>query len=642
VKSNESFVSKFMLRLRCVLGYNYIVKEGWKVKFSRGQRVAASGIIIAASLVLRRLNIYNNIADVLLLTASFIAGYSIFLNALRALKYRILGIDALVTLAVIGAIFIGEYFEAAAVTFLFMLGNYLEAKTLEKTRSAIKLLLALAPNTARILREGEEIEVSADDVVREEIVIIKPGEKIPVDGTITEGTANVNQAAITGESMPVDKEAGDTVFSGTIIESGYLKVRADRVGEDTTFSRILEMVEDAQDKKAKTQKFLETFSKYYTPGIMALAAAVYLITRDIELALTLLVIACPGALVISAPVSLVAGIGNGAKRGVLIKGGDIIEKLRAVKVVAFDKTGTLTVGKPEVTNIKAVGIEEEELLSLVSSAEMYSEHPLAKAVLKRAGLANANKINPPTETEIITGQGIRAMVGNKTILLGSRKLMLENDVVIFEDMQDYIINEELSGQTVVLVSDTKKIIGTISIADTIRKDAVQLVKKLKAQGVKKVVMLTGDNKLSAKYIAEKAGLDDYYAELLPEDKVFILKKLQNEMGMTAMVGDGVNDAPALASADIGIAVGGAGSDAAMETADVVLMSDEIGKLSYAIGLSKATAKNMKENICFAIIVVAALLIGVLGKVVFLSSGMFIHELSVLVVIINSIRLLKYK
>lgn len=612
------------------------------MKISKGKRVAASGAIILVALVLKQLKLYDNISDILLIVAAFISGYPIAANAIGALRYKILGIDALVTLAVTGAVLIGEYWEASAVTFLFMLGSYLETKTIEKTRSAIKALLDLAPVTARVLRAGQEIEIAADEVIKEDIVIVRPGEKISVDGTIIEGKAYINQAAITGESMPVNKEMDDTVFSGTIIESGYLKIRADRVGEDTTFSRILEMVEEAQDKKAKTQKFLEVFSKYYTPGIMVLAVIVFIITKDVGLALTLLVIACPGALVISTPVSIVAGIGNGAKHGILIKGGEIIEKLGTVKVIAFDKTGTLTVGRPEVTNIKAIGMKEEELLSLVASAEMYSEHPLAKAILKKARLVKGDEIAQPEESEIITGQGIKAKIGNKIILVGNRKLVESNQITISKDMEEYIQSEEMDGQTVVLASDLEQIIGVISIADSIRKDAASLIKKLKSQGVKKVVMLTGDNKRAAEAIAKKLGLDDYYAELLPEDKVSILKKLQSEIGVAAMVGDGVNDAPALASADFGIAIGGAGSDVAMETADVVLMSDEIRKLSYAIGLSRVTVRNMKQNIYFAIIIVSLLLIGVLAKVVFLSSGMFIHELSVLAVIINAIRLLKYK
>jgi Cd2+/Zn2+-exporting ATPase len=611
------------------------------MKISKGKKVVISGAIILIALLLKQLKLYNNISDILLIAAAIIAGYSIAANAIGALRYRVLGIDALVTLAVTGAILIGEYWEASAVTFLFMLGSYLEAKTIEKTRSAIKALLDLAPVSARVLRAGKEIELSADEVIKEDIVLVKPGEKISVDGTIIEGKAYINQSAITGESMPVNREVDDTVFSGTIIESGYLKIRADKVGEDTTFSRILEMVEEAQDKKAKTQKFLEVFSKYYTPGIMVLAAIVFIITKDVGLALTLLVIACPGALVISTPVSIVAGIGNGAKHGILIKGGEIIEKLGTVKVIAFDKTGTLTVGRPEVTNIKAIGMGEEELLSIAASAEMYSEHPLAKAILKKARLVQGDEIMHPKESEIITGQGIKAKIDNNVILVGNRKLVEANQITISKVMEEYIQSEEMDGQTVVLVSNVDQLIGVISIADRIRKDAASLIKKLKSQGVKRVVMLTGDNKRAADAIAKKLGLDDYYAELLPEDKVSILKKLQSEIGVAAMVGDGVNDAPALASADFGIAVGGAGSDVAMETADVVLMSDEINKLSYAIGLSRATVRNMKQNIYFAIIIVSLLLLGVLAKVVFLSSGMFIHELSVLAVIVNAIRLLKY-
>jgi Cd2+/Zn2+-exporting ATPase len=612
------------------------------LKIKKGQRVLISGILIVTSLALGKLASSPDISNILMIAAAIIAGYPIAINAIRALRYKILGIDALVTLAVIGALIIKEYWEAAAVTFLFMLGNYLESKTLEKTRTAIKALLSLAPDIARVIRNGEEIELSPEDVIEGDIVIIRPGEKIPVDGTVTEGSAYVNQAPITGESMPVSKDINDGVFSGTVIESGYLKVRADRVGEDTTFSRILQMVEEAQDKKAKTQKFLEVFSRYYTPSIMILAVIVFIITRDAELSLTLLVISCPGALVISTPVSIVAGIGNGAKQGVLIKGGEIIEKLGTVKVLTFDKTGTLTEGKPKVTNIKSFGISEEELLRLASSAEMYSEHPLARAILEEAGSKPIGSLISPDETYMITGQGLRAKLGDKIILVGNRKLMNENGLKIPEDIEEYLKNEESEGQTAVIVADLEKIIGVVSIADTLRKDAGILIKKLKASGIRKAVMLTGDNKRAAAAIAKKIGLDDYYAELLPEDKVSMLNKLQKEFGTTAMVGDGVNDAPALASADLGIAVGGAGADVAMETADVVLMSNEIKKLSYAIGLSRATVKNMKQNIYFAIIVVGLLLAGVLAKVVFLSSGMLVHELSVLAVILNAIRLLKYK
>lgn len=610
-------------------------------KISKFQRVVVSGVVIVISLLLNYLALYKTLSNTLLVVAAIIAGYPIALNAIRALRYKILGIDALVTTAVIGAFFIQEYFEMAAVTFLFMLGNHLESRTLEKTRSSIKALLDLAPDRARVIRNDEEVEVLPEEVVKGDIVIVKPGEKIPVDGTVIEGKAYVNQAAITGESVPISRENNEGVFSGTIIESGYLKITADRVGEDTTFARILEMVEEAQDKKARTQKFLEVFSKYYTPGIMVLTVVVYFLTRDIELALTLLVIACPGALVISAPVSVVAGIGNGAKHGVLIKGGEIIEKMGKVKVIAFDKTGTLTIGRPQVTNIKSYGLDEKEILKLTASGEMYSEHPLAKAILEGAKDRNISDLIKPADTQIITGQGLIAKIEDKNILIGNRKLLQSNGIVIYEEVEKYIQKEEAEAQTAVLVADSEKLLGVISIADKLRPDGEELIKQLKSKGIKKVVMLTGDNRLAAKSIANKLGLDDYYAELLPEDKVTKLSKLQEEYGMTAMIGDGVNDAPALASADLGIAIGGAGSDVAMETADVVLMSDELKKVSYAVGLSRATVRNMKQNIYFAIVVVIGLIIGVLGKTVFLSAGMLIHEMSVLLVIVNAVRLLKY-
>lgn len=611
------------------------------LKLEKGQRVVISGLLIVFSSALKYLNLYPIVRDILLILSAVIAGYPIFLNAYRALKFRILGIEALVTLAVTGAIIIGEFFEAAAVTFLFMLGSYLEAKTLEKTRSSIKELLDLAPDSAKVIRDGIEVEVLPDEVKKGETVVIRPGEKIPIDGIVIEGSAFVNQAPITGEPIPLEKTDGDEVFSGTIIESGFLMVRANKVGEDTTFSRILHLVEEAQDKKAKTQKFLEIFARYYTPSIMALAAIVFLITFDIRLALTLLVIACPGALVISTPVSIVAGIGNGAKHGVLIKGGEIIEKLGTVSVVAFDKTGTLTVGRPKVVKLKGFNTTEDELLRIAAAAEKYSEHPLAKAILEKANTKFSDLPTPKNST-LIPGQGVRAEVEEKEILIGNRKLMAENNLEISIEIEEYLKSEESEGKTAVIVGSNQKILGTISIADELREDAVLVVRELKQMGIKKVVMLTGDNKNAAAYIAKKLDLDEFYAELLPEDKVSILQNLQQQYGRVAMVGDGVNDAPALALSDLGVAMGGVGTDVAMETADVVLMKAELKKLLYALDLSRKTVKNMKQNIYFAIFVVLVLLVGVLAKVVFLSSGMLIHELSVILVILNAIRLLGFK
>ncbi len=338
-------------------------------KWRKQHTVWASGILTAASFILKETIGMQPVTVVMMLLATAIAGLPIARKAIGAIRYWIVGIDALVTVAVMGAVIIGEYWEAAAVTFLFILGDYLESRTIEKTRSSIRALMDLVPDTARVRRNGIEEVIPSDDVVKDDIVIVRPGEKIAVDGEIIEGTAYINQAAITGESMPVTREPGESVFSGTVIESGFLLIRAVRVGEDTTFARILHMVEEAQDKKARAQQFLERFSRWYTPGIIVLAAVVYLITRDIRLALTLLVISCPGALVISTPISIVAGIGNAAKHGVLIKGGDIMEKLGTVKAIAFDKTGTLTLGKPGVTDVHAFTGTPEDVLRIATVGE---------------------------------------------------------------------------------------------------------------------------------------------------------------------------------------------------------------------------------------------------------------------------------
>ncbi len=541
---------------------------------TKGRRILLSGILVAVSYLLKRAMGYAPITVVLMLASTVLAGTPIFRKAIGALRYKIVGIDALVTIAVTGAVLIGEYWEAAAVTFLFMFGDYLEAMTIEKTRSSIKALLDSAPDSARVSRGGIEEIISPDAVVKGDLVIVKPGEKISVDGTIAEGTAYINQAAITGEPIPAERTVDEKVFSGTIVESGYLIIRADRVGDDTTFARILHMVEEAQDKKAKTQKFLERFSRYYTPGVILLASAMYLITKDLVLALTLLVIACPGALVISAPVSIVAGIGNGAKNGVLVKGGDIMEKLGTVRAIAFDKTGTLTIGKPRVKGIQAYGITEESLLRIAAVGESYSEHPLAKAIIDEA----VERLGPiserPEGAQFTKGQGLIFDLGGEKYLIGNRKLFDANGVPL-QEHEGYLRSEEEKGRTTVIVGDAKRVLGILSIADVVRPDAKALIQRLKSLGIRKVVMLTGDNERAAKAISDELGLDGYFAELMPEDKVRILNELQSANGKVAMVGDGVNDAPALASADLGIAIGGGGTDVAIETADVVLMSSEL-------------------------------------------------------------------
>jgi len=609
-------------------------------KLTKKQIITSSLITISIAFILKQFDDLSLYANIFMLVTTVIAGTPIFKKAFSAIRYKIIGIDALVTIAVIGAVLIGEYWEAAAVTFLFMLGDYLESRTIEKTRSSIKALLDLAPKKATVLRDGKEIVIGVEDVLIDDTVIVKPGEKISVDGIILEGNAYVNQSSITGESLPVYKSSSDSAFSGTTIESGYLVISAQKIGDDTTFAHILQLVEDAQDSKAKTQKFIEKFSAYYTPSIVVLSIVMYLITRDIELSLTIIVIACPGALVISTPVSIVAGIGNGAKHGVLFKGGESIEKLGKIKAVAFDKTGTLTVGKPEVKKIKTFGISEHDALKIAALGESYSEHPLGKAIINKAQTEKIDLTEKIDNIEILTGLGIQFDYLGTHYRIGNRNL-LKNLNIDYRDIEEEIKHEEEQGYTTILLSNDKQILALIMIADAIRDDSHELIKQLHKANIN-VIMLTGDNHRTAESIAKQLQIDEFYGDLLPENKVEVLNKLKTKYGLVAMVGDGVNDAPALASADIGIAMGQAGADVAMETADVILLSSQIKKLIYAFGLSRKTVQNMTQNIVFALLVAGFLLAGVLIKTVNLSLGMLIHELSVFLVILNAVGLLKYR
>ncbi|AGB41171.1 copper/silver-translocating P-type ATPase,heavy metal-translocating P-type ATPase, Cd/Co/Hg/Pb/Zn-transporting [Halobacteroides halobius DSM 5150] len=598
-----------------------------------------AGILIAIGWLAELFNLSPLIFNGVMILASIVAGYQVAINAFNTLKMGVLSINTLVTIAAGGALVIGEYWEAAAVTFLFVFGSYLEARTMNKTRNAIKGLMELSPSTATVVRKGKEEEIPARDVIVGEKVIIRPGEKIPIDGQVITGESEVNQASITGESKPVAKKQGDEVYSGTINKGGYLEVEAEKVGQDTTFARIIQLVEEAQEEKAPTQELMEKFSQYYTPGIILLAIIAYLITWDIRLALTLLVIGCPGALVISTPISIVSGIGNAARNGVLIKGGEHLETAGDIDCVAFDKTGTLTQGQPEVTDIIAVAETKKNLLATAASAELNSEHHLAQAILNE--VKDQENLTKPNQFSVITGKGVQAQVNDQDILVGNRKLLAAEEIKIADDLVEQQESLEREGKTVVFVTKDKQILGLIAIADTPRAKATQTISKLKELGIKKVLMLTGDNQRIAATIAEQLGLDDYRADLLPEEKVTAIKELQQEYTV-AMVGDGINDAPALATADTGIAMGAAGTDAAIDTADITLMADKLTKLPFALGLSKATNRNIKQNVIFAVGVVFALLAGVLGKEVFLASGMLIHELSVLLVIFNAMRLLRYK
>lgn len=598
---------------------------------------AVSGLLIIAGWAAGMAG-YTAANAVLMTAATLVAGYPIARSAFTALRLRVLGIEALVTVAAAGAIIIGEYWEAAVVTFLFAFGSFLEARTLDKTRSAIKQLTELAPEVAVVRRDGGEVEVPVAEVNPGEIVVVRPGGRIPVDGVVSRGSGSVNQAAITGESMPVEKEKGDQVFSGTVNEAGYLEIVTERSGEDTTFARILELVMEAQETRAPTEQFLNRFARYYTPAIIVTAALVYALTRDAIVALTLLVIACPGALVIATPVSIVSAIGNAARNGVLIKGGEHLEKAGRVTAVAFDKTGTLTLGRPGVVDYRVFAGDEREMLNLAARAEKPSEHHLARAVVEYVPDAGSEA----EDFQVYPGLGVRALVDGRPVLVGSRRIMAKFGVNIDQEALDYLAKQENQGRTVMLVARDGDLLGAIAVADRLRPGAARVVERLKKSGVKKVIVLSGDNNRTVAALARELGVDEFRAELLPEQKVESIREMQRQGLVVAMVGDGINDAPALAAADVGIAMGAAGTDVAVETADLVLMSDRLPMVAYAVGLSRAAMINIRQNIFFAVLVVFALLAGVLGKVVFLASGMLVHEASVLAVILNAMRLLAYK
>ncbi|WP_404811362.1 heavy metal translocating P-type ATPase [Gulosibacter chungangensis] len=582
------------------------------------------------------------LANAFMFVASVVAGYGIVVKAFRALMVRFISIDLLVAIAAIGATIIGNFWEAAAVTFLFAIGHALEAGTMNKTRSALAALVAVAPDNAVVLRDGDQVEVPAGQVRPGEIVLVKSGAKVPVDGQVVSGTGAIDESSITGESIPAEKAASDHVFAGTISRGGFLQVMATGIGADTTLARIIHRVEEAQDAKAKTQAFIDRFSKWYTPAVMILALLAGLLTGDVVLALTLLVIGCPGALVISIPVAIVAGIGRSARNGILIKGGEYLETTAKISAVAVDKTGTLTEGRPVLTDVVVLqrDLLRRDVLRWAAAAEAGSEHPLARPLIDAAREEGVAPEGIPGAVTPVTGKGISAAVANRRVLVGNIPLLEEYDVVVESTAVAAVNTLASEGKTPMIVAVDDAVIGIVAVADAIREDASKMIRRLSANGVKKVVMLTGDTRLVAEAIGRATGIHEIHASLLPEDKLDAVAQLQNEGYVVAMVGDGVNDAPALATADIGVAMGAAGSAVAVETADIALMGDNLLKLPEAIRLARRTVNIMRQNIAIALITVILLLVGVFSGGVTMSVGMLVHEGSVLIVILNAMRLLR--
>ena len=575
-----------------------------------------------------------------LIIASILGVAPIAIQAYQALKVKVVSIDVLVTIAVIGAVLIQNYEESAIVTFLFLFGSYLEQRTLNKTRSAIKELTELAPESAlKQMENGEFEEVDVDDVDEGDILLVKTGAKVPVDGTVLIGEGHINEASITGESLPVSKKVDSEVFAGSILENGTIQIRADRVGEDTTFGRIIELVEEAQDSKSEAERFIDRFSKYYTPAVLVLGFIVWFFSKDIELAITILVLGCPGALVIGVPVSNVAGIGNGARNGVLLKGSEVINDFSRVDTIVFDKTGTLTVGNPEVAEKEFYGKNTEEVLGYLASVERESDHPLAKAVLQDIGETTFSTVE---ETEVVKGGGIVAKIGVHRIAVGNVALMEKENVKLSEKAKKDVERFEKNGNSLVLTAVDGELNVLMGIRDQIRPGVKKDLQKLKKLGVKNLVVLSGDNQGTVDLVARELGLTEAHGHMLPEGKSAYIEKMQAEGGIIAFVGDGVNDSPSLALADIGIAMG-SGTDVAIETSDVVLMNSDFSRLPHALGLTKSTSRNMKQNITIAVGVVLVLLASLLfGEWMNMSIGMLVHEASILVVILNGMRLLRYR
>ncbi|MEX1380345.1 heavy metal translocating P-type ATPase [Lactobacillus delbrueckii subsp. bulgaricus] len=612
--------------------------QKWLMK-NRNRLTEITGILIVLAFAAKWLFRSETAESGLLLAASLIGGFPIAESAWQALKVKVISIDLLVTLAILGAFVIQEFEESAIVAFLFLFGAYLEQKTLAKTRSAIKELVEMVPETAlRQTADGDFEEVDLDDLDEGDILLVKTGGKIPVDGEVVSGSGTANEASITGESMPLGKKPGDPVYAGTILENGTIRIKAGKVGDETTFGKIIELVEEAQDSKSQAERLIDRFSKYYTPVVLLLAIIVGLISQDLELAVTILVLGCPGALVIGVPVSNVAGIGNGAKQGILFKGSEVITKFSKVDTIMFDKTGTLTYGDPRVSQVKKYG-QGQLAEQLLVSVEKESAHPLAKAITGYYEDLEAKEVEA---SRVLQGGGIVAQVAGQQVLVGNRYLLDQYHVLVTKEMERDMEELASAGNSLVLVAVNGQLELALGLKDEIRAGVKEDLAALKKQGVKNLLLLSGDNQKTVDLVAEELGPIEAYGQLLPEDKAEFVKKRQAAGEIVAFVGDGINDSPSLARADIGIAMG-SGTDVAIETSNVVLMNGSFDRIPRALALAKATRRNMIENITIALVVVAVLLISVLASSwMNMAIGMFAHEGSILVVILNAMRLLAYR
>ncbi|MGE0127636.1 MAG: heavy metal translocating P-type ATPase [Blastocatellales bacterium] len=620
---------------------------------------ALSGVLLLVGFIIGRSNAPEAASLLFYSAAILIGGYYFGREAIAELIYEHqVGIELLMAVAAVVAALMGEAGEGAMLVFLYSISEAAEGYTEEKTRSAIKALMDLTPKLALVKREGREVEIPVEELAVGEVFIVKPGQSLATDGEVIEGASSVNQAPVTGESVPVEKRPGDTVFAGSINGEGALEVRATKTFADNTIARIIQMVEGAQEQKGKSQRFIERFGARYSPAVLLVGILIAVVpplvfsgewAEWITRATVFIVAAAPCALAISIPITLVASLGTGARQGVLIKGGLYVEELAKVKVVAFDKTGTITRGEPEVTDVLPLPDRNgpltpslREILAVAAGIERRSQHPLAQAILRHA---EAQGIRPAETSDFrsLTGTGATArLVDGSDAYVGSPELFQRQLNVGLDGAEDEISRLQAEGKTVVVVGDKKTARGLIAIRDNIRPNARQAIASLHAVGIEKVVMLTGDNERTAQAIAREAGIDEVHAALKPEDKVTRVRELARRYGHVAMVGDGVNDAPALAEATVGVAMGAAGTDVALETADVVLMADDLEKLVYALRLARRNQSVVRQNLALSAVVIGTLVVGAVAGVFSLPVAVLGHEISEFIVIGSGLRMLKAK
>jgi len=612
--------------------------------------IIAGGAILAAVLA-KLLSAPEMMVHALFLAGIALGGYLPARSGFNMLiTARELDMNALMTMAAIGAVAVGEIEEGAVVVFLFALGNALESYTLDRSRKSIRDLMDLSPETANAIRDGLEIKIPVEQLQVGEMVMVRPGERIPIDGVVAGGNSAVNQASITGESMPVAKQTGDEVYAGTLNERGALDIRVSRIAQDTTLAHIIRLVEIANSQRAPSQQFVDRFSRIYTPAVMIAAVMVAIFpplllhqpfSKWIYEALAMLLVACPCALVISTPVSIAAAVGTAARHGVLMKGGAHLEALGEVEVVAFDKTGTLTTGEPAVTEVRTTGEHSPQtVVCIAAGLEYRSGHPLAEAIMRQAKLYRC-ALPIVEKFEEIPGKGVVGLVGGKRYYSGSTRFLREMQVA--SDIgEEAAAQLESEGKTVVLVGTDNQLMGIIALEDEVRSNSRDVIRQLRERGIKQICMLTGDNPATARAIADRIGVDEVAASLLPQDKAAAVEALLDRFGRVAMVGDGINDAPALATATVGIAMGAAGSDAALESADIALMADDLTRLPYAISLGRKTLRTIKQNIVAALIIKAVILSLVIPGWLTLWLAVLGDMGSTLLVTLNGMRLLRVK